>query len=118
MRSAVEATHVGYFRVADMTQGLGWEQYAWPTSEEQLLRGNSDDMIGRPNPVVALTPAASNGARLFNKTGSTGGFGTYVVFVPSLRLGIVLLANKNYPIPARVDAAYKILHELVSDQNK
>ena len=31
--------------------------------------------------------------RLFNKTGSTGGFGAYALFVPTERFGIVMLAN-------------------------
>ena len=50
---------------------------------------------------------------LFNKTGSTNGFGAYAAFVPSRRAGIVLLANRNYPIPARIDAAYAVLREVV-----
>ncbi len=113
MRRAVEGTHVGYFRIGDMVQGLGWEQYAYPVTLDRLLAGNSDAMIMKAQPATALMPPlAPSRPALFNKTGSTNGFGSYVAFVPGKNIGIVMLANKNVPIPARVTAAYAVLEEL------
>ena len=114
LRRAVEATHVGYFQAGPLVQGLGWEQYPWPVSREALLGGNSDEMIRGTTPVVRLAPHAPTSPRLYDKTGSTGGFGAYVAFIPSRRVGLVMLANTNYPIPARVEAAYAILEKLAS----
>jgi len=64
-------------------------------------------------PVTALQPPQpASPDVLINKTGSTNGFGAYAAFVPGRRIGIVLLANRNLPIPARVEAAYRILQAL------
>lgn len=113
MRRAVEGTHVGYFEVGTMVQGLGWEQYPYPVSLARLLAGNSVTMITEPNGARPLDQPRTRPAQtLFNKTGSTGGFGGYVAFVPEKKIGIVMLANRNYPIPARVTAAHAILEQL------
>jgi beta-lactamase class C len=113
LRRAVEGTHVGYFRVRDMVQGLGWEQHPYPISLARLLAGNSEQMILEPNAAKAIpSPSVPDRPTLFNKTGSTNGFGAYALFVPSERIGIVMLANKNLPIPARVTAAHQVLEAL------
>lgn len=112
MRDAVQGTHVGYFKVGDMVQGLGWEQYSYPVTLERLLAGNSSSMAMRPNPTTPVNPQATSTPTLFNKTGSTDGFGAYAVFVPDKRIGLVMLANKNYPITARVTAAHAVLQQL------
>lgn len=113
LRRAVDATHVGYFKVGDMVQGLGWEQYAWPVSLDTLLAGNSDKMVFEPNAAAALSPPrAPSGAILFNKTGSTRGFGAYAAFVPARRIGVVILSNRNMPTAARITAAHAILETL------
>jgi beta-lactamase class C len=112
MRDAVEQTHVGYFKVADMVQGLGWERYPYPVSVDQLLAGNSTDIAMAPHPVTPLTGQPPSGPTLFNKTGSTNGFGAYAAFVPDKRIGIVMLANKNFPIAARIRASHAVLQEL------
>lgn len=113
LRRAVDGTHVGYFRIGGMVQGLGWEQYPYPVSLQQLQAGNSRAMIAQANPAQRLTPPRTpSGAILFNKTGSTNNFGAYVAFVPAQKIGIVILANKNLPIPARIKAAHAILEQL------
>lgn len=116
-RRAVEATQVGHFQVGDgaMVQGLGWEQYAYPVTQDQLLAGNAPGFVMEANPVRRLTQQqAAAGERLFNKTGSTNGFSAYVVFVPSKKVGLVMLADKNYPVQARVEAAFAILSQLAT----
>lgn len=114
LRRAVEATQVGHFSAGPLVQGLGWEQFPYPVSREWLLGGNAAEMILQPQPARRLAAADRPGPHLFDKTGSTGGFGAYVAFVPSSRLGIVMLANRNYPIPDRVEAAWAILEALTA----
>jgi beta-lactamase class C len=96
-----------------MTQDLIWEQYRYPVSLAALLRGNSERMIFCENRVRPIDPPSHPAsAAWINKTGSTNGFSAYVAFVPQRKMGIVLLANKSYPIPARVTTAYRILSRL------
>nr|WP_293420004.1 class C beta-lactamase [Phreatobacter sp.] len=115
MRRAVEATQVGHFRVGEMVQGLGWEQYPWPVTLERLLAGNATTMAMDAHPATAITPPLRPaGPALFNKTGSTSGFGAYVAVVPQKRIGIVVLANRALPIPARIAAAHAVLEALAA----
>ncbi|WP_411969227.1 class C beta-lactamase [Paucibacter sp. B2R-40] len=116
MQRAIVGTQLGYFKVGEMVQGLGWEQYPFPITLDRLLAGNSEAMIFESNPAKRLSAAQmqaqSSRSTLFNKTGSTAGFGSYVLFVPQLKIGIVMLANKNVDITARITAAYAILNQL------
>ncbi|WP_027997567.1 class C beta-lactamase [Sinorhizobium arboris] len=115
LRRAIAGTHTGYFKVGVMTQGLGWEMYPYPARLDDLLAGNSSQMALKPHKVTKLVPPSPPQKSVWvNKTGSTNGFGAYAAFVPASRIGIVMLANKNYPIPARVKAAHRILTTLVS----
>ena len=113
MRKALTDTHTGYFRVGPMTQDLIWEQYPYPVELKSLLAGNSNKMAYENNEAIALNPPlAPQQAVWVNKTGSTGGFGAYTVFVPAEQKAIVILANKNYPNDARVKLAYEVLKAL------
>lgn len=109
-RRALAQTRVGHYRIGPMTQDLVWEQYPYPVELEPLLEGNSVSMIFDGNPAQAIVPPPPPGAQvLIDKTGSTNGFAAFVAFVPARRLAVVLLANRSYPIEARVRAAYAIL---------
>ncbi|MGW8461919.1 class C beta-lactamase [Pseudomonas sp. CLCA07] len=113
LQQAIATTHTGYYTVGETTQGLGWEFYHYPVTLDQLLAGNSTEMAMEAHKVQWLNPPQPQQENvLLNKTGSTGGFGAYVAFVPSKDIGIVILANKNYPNPERVKIAHTILSAL------
>lgn len=113
LQQAIALTHSGYYTVGDMTQGLGWEMYRYPITLDRLLDGNSTPMAMQAQEVQWLNPPQAQPENvLINKTGSTGGFGAYVAYVPSKDIGIVMLANKNYPNAERVRIAHRILSGL------
>ncbi|MBV4552685.1 beta-lactamase [Pseudomonas sp. SWRI102] len=113
LKQAIATTQTGFYKAGQMTQGLGWEFYPAPFTLEKLLAGNTPGMALTPQKVEPLDPPrpAPDGAWI-NKTGSTNGFGAYAAFVPGKDVGIVLLANKNYPNEERVKAAHQILMAL------
>jgi beta-lactamase class C len=121
VQRAINNTHTGYFTAGEITQDLIWEQYTYPVELKTLLAGNSDAMAYQATKAAEIKPPLQPQANvLINKTGSTNGFASYVAFVPARKLGIVMLANKNYPIAQRVSAAYEILTKLggpLSPQN-
>ncbi|SOE98366.1 beta-lactamase class C [Burkholderia sp. OK233] len=117
LQRAITDTHTGYFKAGGMTQDLIWEQYPYPVKLQTLLDGNSSAMIFNATPVTEIVPPQPPREDVWiNKTGSTNGFGAYVAFIPQKRLGIVILANKNFPIDERVTAAYRILTSLANDE--
>ncbi|STQ89811.1 class C beta-lactamase [Iodobacter fluviatilis] len=113
VQQALINTHSAYFKSGALTQDLIWEQYAYPLKLSTLLEGNKDAMAYKANTANKITPPLAPQANVWiNKTGSTNGFAAYAAFIPAQKIGIVILANKNYPIPPRVTAAYQILSQL------
>jgi beta-lactamase class C len=111
---AVAATHTGYFRAGPFIQDLIWEQYAWPAALDDMMAGHSSKMSLKANPVTAIQPPMPPRTDvILNKTGSTGGFGAYVVYIPARKVGIVMLANKGYPNAIRTKAAYQGIARLL-----
>jgi beta-lactamase class C len=110
---AITATHTGYFKAGVLTQDLIWEQYPYPVKLKTLQEGNGSAMVYNATPAVEIKPPQPPQPDVWiNKTGSTNGFGTYVAFVPEKHIGIVILANKNFPTEDRVNIAYQILTAL------
>lgn len=110
LHQAISSTHRGYYQVGDMTQALGWERYAYPISLEKLQAGNSAEMALQPQTVERFSvPKTAEGDLLLNKTGSTNGFGAYILLLPARDTGLVILANRNYPNAERVRLALQLL---------
>src|SRR5262249_51960206 len=85
---AVAATHTGSFHADPFIQDLVWEEYDWPAALDAMTLGNSSKTSMKANPVTAiLPPMPPRTDVILNKTGSTGGFGAYVVYVPAQKIG-------------------------------
>ena len=112
MKKAILDTHKGYFKVADsgMTQALGWEMFSYPTTSEILQASNSKQILMGSNPVVKVLSQPKS--KVFHKTGSTNGFGAYVLFIPEEGFGLVMLMNKKIPNVDRIKAAYNVFETL------
>ncbi len=115
IRAAVRRTQEGQFRTEKFVQDMIWEQYPWPVPLETMTSGNSYDFILKPQPAERIDPPlAPQKDVILNKTGSTNGFGGYMAMIPAKGLGVVVLANKNYPNEARVKATYALIKALLA----
>jgi beta-lactamase class C len=115
-QTAVDATHRGYYQVGQFTQDMMWENYAYPSALKTLLDNNGSQIISQPQPTQAINPPQPPlDQAIYNKTGSTGGFSTYALFVPIKKMAIIVLANKSYPNEARVKAAYEVMKAVEPD---
>ena len=108
---AIDDTHIGYYRLGEMTQNLVWEQLPYPVSLDSLLASNSAEVVFESNAVRALTPPLPQQRNvLVYKTGATRGFGAYVAFNPSNGIGVVVLLNRSVPMETRLQLAHSVLN--------
>lgn len=110
IQRAINETHQGFYQVGTMYQALGWEEFSYPAPLQTLLDSNSEQIVMKPNKVTAISKEPS--IKMFHKTGSTNGFGTYVVFIPKENIGLVMLTNKRIPNEERIKAAYAVLNAI------
>lgn len=117
LRAAIHRTQEGQFKTAVFTQDMIWEQYPWPVNMKTMVLGNGNGFALHSQAVDKITPPLPPQKNvILNKTGSTNGFGGYVVILPGERLGILVLANRNYPNEARVKAAYSLIDAILADR--
>lgn len=115
LAAALARTRTAYADTAHYAQAMVWEGYAWPVARKTLAAGNALEMALEPHPFTPRTPPAEpDGAMFWNKTGSTNGFGAYVVLVPSEALGVVVLANRSWPNPVRATATLGLIEALLA----
>lgn len=113
MKREIEDTHLGFFKIGEMVQGLGWEQYTYPITLEGLQAANSGDMMLESNPATPLVPPrAPSRPTLFNKTSSANGFGAYIPLCARAENWRRDVGEKKLPILARIKAAHTILEQL------
>ncbi|MBN6512725.1 ADC family extended-spectrum class C beta-lactamase [Acinetobacter pittii] len=110
IQRAINETHQGFYQVGTMYQALGWEEFSYPAPLQTLLDSNSEQIVMKPNKVTAISKEPS--VKMFHKTGSTNGFGSYVVFIPKENIGLVMLTNKRIPNEERIKAAYAVLNAI------
>ncbi|EPW2062818.1 ADC family extended-spectrum class C beta-lactamase [Acinetobacter baumannii] len=110
IQRAINETHQGRYQVNTMYQALGWVEFSYPATLQTLLDSNSEQIVMKPNKVTAISKEPS--VKMYHKTGSTTGFGTYVVFIPKENIGLVMLTNKRIPNEERIKAAYAVLNAI------
>ncbi|MGG6099087.1 class C beta-lactamase [Pantoea allii] len=113
LRNGMITAQSRYLTAGKLSQGLGWESYPWPMDTQTIVDASDNNMARQAQPATLLNPPKpADRASWIHKTGSTNGFGAYIAFIPQLNSGIVMLANKNYPNPARIKAAAAILEAI------
>lgn len=118
MTAALARTRVSEFETAHYAQAMIWEGYPWPVDASELAAGNAPDMAMSPQPMTHGAARVLDGSVFLNKTGATNGFGSYVAMVPSERIGVVVLANRNYPNPVRAEATRALIEQLLEEADK
>lgn len=114
LTKAIAKTHYGQTKTEHFTQAMIWERYPWPVSRDQLLAGNAQEISRESQPATRLTQAeTSEEGVMFSKTGSTGGFGSYLAFVPDEDIGLVMLSNRVFPNQVRVDAGLSLIQAVL-----
>lgn len=116
LKNAIARTQQPEYRTAYFDQAMIWERYSWPIDLKTMLAGNGVDFILSSQATENLKPGPIIEEKvILSKTGSTNGFGGYIAVVPSKKVGVVVLANRNYPNEARVKATVALIETMLAE---
>ena len=79
-----------------------------------LAAGNAPEMALSPQPMTKVKAHQLDGSVFLNKTGSTNGFGSYLAMVPSRKIVVFVLANRNYPNAVRAEASVELIERFLA----
>ncbi len=83
LQQGIQLAQSRYWQTGDMYQGLGWEMLDWPVNPDIIINGSDNKIALAARPVKPITPPTpAVRASWVHKTGATGGFGSYVAFIP------------------------------------
>lgn len=112
---ALARTRVAEFATEPFLQAMIWEGYDWPLDPNKVALASGAGFATSVQPMKALEkPVSLDDMHLLSKTGSTNGFGAYVALLPSERIGVVVLANRNFPNEQRMLASGKLMAALIA----
>lgn len=119
---AMKVTQTPYVDVEnDHTQGLGWViyplKYPLSRSTRDKLLSPEEEMNRGPIPVkvIPLSRQKFNGSALIDKTGATYGFRSYIVVIPNLKTGVVILVNRYVSNGEIIKIGREILLKILDD---
>jgi beta-lactamase class C len=105
---AMQNTQTPRVGIGSMQQGLAWQGHSL---EDNSLKHEPQNMNIGPLPAQWLPKEEQiyRADLLLDKTGSTPGFRSYIAIIPGKQVGVVILANKNIPNGAIVNAGRAII---------
>ena len=114
MTAALARTRLSDYQTAHYAQAMIWEGYPWPVDASDLAAGNASEMALSPQPMTKVRAHQLDGSVFLNKTGSTNGFGSYLAMVPSRKIVVFVLANRNYPNAVRAEASVELIERFLA----
>ena len=115
MTKAINTTLTGYYQTPYFTQGLSWQEYAWPISLSRFLKSASDNALDCP--AEPIQNVQNNKEMLILRTGTGSHSSSIMAFLPKQKIGVVILTDKTVSTKIRFRLVYFLLRQLEENLN-